>query len=139
MVAALVVVALVLAWAGKDGTVFAADDETVTDGAVEADMVGLAVETVLALVGFDGLAWNVLTVVTVVAVVEEDAKVGEAVAGLVAVAETFWVAAGVEVTVAGADVTAGGVDADEDVFDITLVAVVIVGAGIDVGTALTAA
>lgn len=103
MVATLVVVTLVLVWAGED--VFAADDETV-GGVVEApsDTVGLVVATVLGL-EFEGLACTVVTVVAVVAAVGLGVEVGfEAVAELVAVAETFWVAAGADITVAGVDV-----------------------------------
>lgn len=155
MVGTLVVVTLVLAWAGEDGTVFAADDETGNTGGVVEALVGLAVGAVLGLVEFGGLAWTVLTVVVmVVAAVGEDFEVcfGEAVAGQVAVAETFWVAAGAGVTVAGAEacgksftaVVLAGTDftvvvtAGVTLFDITLVAVVIAVAGTDVGTTLTA-
>lgn len=146
----MVAVTLVLAWFGEDATVLAADTETVvTDGVVEADMVGLAVGTVLELVRLDRTVFTVV-VVTVVAVVGEDVEVAEA--------ETFWVAAGAEVTIAGVDVddraeacgksftavvlvvtdftvvvTAG---ATLTVFDITLE--VIVASGTDAGAALTA-
>ncbi len=152
MVGTLVVVTLVLAWAGEVGTVFAADEPVNTGGVVEA-LVGGAV---LGLVEFDGLARTVFTV----AAVGEDVEVcfGEAVTGQVAVAETFWVTAGAEVTVTGVDVeddrakacgksvtaVLAGTDftvvvtAGVTLFDITLVAVVIVVAGTDVGTTLTA-
>lgn len=101
----MVVVTLVLASAGEDGTVFEADDETAATGGVAdmCGMVGLAAGTVLGLV-FDEVAF---TVVTVVAVVGVDVEVGfgEDVVGLVAIAETSWVSAEVEDTVAGAEDT----------------------------------
>lgn len=165
MFVTLAVVTLVLASAGEDGTVFAADDETVaTDGTVEmSDMVALAVGTVLGLV-FDGAAFTVVKVVVVVGV--DVVGFGEAVGGLVA--ETFWVSAGAEVTVVGVDVTVAGVDDIQDkaeacgksfkaavlagtdlaavvtagvtltVFDKAFVAIVADVAGTDVETALTA-
>lgn len=120
--------------------------------------------TVLGPVEFGGLAFTVA--VMDVAVVGEDVVVsfGEAVGGLVA--ETFWVAAVVDVTVAGAEVTTAWTDVEDDrveacgksftavvlvgtdftvvvtagvtltVFVITLAAFVIVGT--DVGAALMA-
>lgn len=167
MFVTLAAVTLVLASAGEDVTVFAADDETVaTGGAVEVSgMVALAVGTVLGLV-FDGVAFTVVKVVAVVGV--DVVGFGEAVGGLVAVAETFWVSAGAEVTVVGVDVTVAEVDDIEDkaeacgksfpaavlagtdfavvvtagvtltIFDKAFVAVVTEVAGTDVETALTA-
>lgn len=108
----MVVVTLVLASAGEDGTVSEVDDETVATGGVVGvcDMVGLAVETLFGLV-FDEVAFTV-----VVVAVGEDVEVGfgEDVAGPVARAETLWVSADVEDTVAGAEDTAGRTDAEHD-------------------------
>lgn len=161
-VGALVVVTLVLASAGGDETVFAADEETVaTDGVVDvlSDMVGLAAGAVLGPFEFESFA----VVGVVVAVEGEDVEVGtgEAVGGLVAVA-------GVDVAVAWVKVTTAGEEAEADraeafgksfttavlpgtdltlvvtagesftVFEITSVAAVFVVSGTDVGTALTA-
>lgn len=113
MVGTLVVVTLVFAWAGEDGAVFAADVETATTGgAVLSDMVELALGTLLGLVEFDGPASTVVVLV----VVGEDDEVGfgKAAEGLVAVAETFWVAAGVDVTVGGVEVATDGADVEDD-------------------------
>lgn len=129
----LVVFTSVLPWAGEDVTVFAADEEAAgAGGAVQvlSDMAGLAA-TVLGLVESDGLAFSV--VVIVVAVVGEDAEVGfgEAVSGLVAVAETFW-GAGVDVTVGEAEVATSGADVEDDRAEVSFTAVVSVGTGLTV-------
>ncbi len=114
--------------------------------------------------GFSEFVGEAFTVVIVAAVVGEDveAGIGEAVGGLVAVVETFWVAAGLDVPVSWAEVTIAWVEAADgraeacgksfatlvltavvtvgvtlSVFDIMLAVAVIVVAGTDVETALT--
>lgn len=157
-VGALVGVTLVLASAGGDETVFAADEETVaTDGVVDvlSDMVELVAGAALGPFEFESFAVGGV----VVAVVGEDVEVG--IGGLVA-------EAGVDVAVAWDKVTTAGEDAEAEraeafgksfitavlpgtdltlvvtagesftVFEITSVAAVIVVSGTDVGTALTA-
>lgn len=164
LVGTLVVVTLVPAWAGEGDE---ADDATGGGVEALSDVVGLAVRTGLGLVEFDELDFTVVVLVVAVGG-EDEVGFGETVGGLVAVTETFWGAAGVGVTVAGAGVTVAGVGFSDDraeacgksvtavalvgadlavvvtagvtvsVFDVTLVAVVIVVAGTDGGTALTA-
>lgn len=161
----MLVVTLVFAWAGEAGAVFTAAVVTVS-GADVADMVwvgavlelGCAVFSVavVVIVESDGFAWAIfIAVVVVVAVEAEDAEVGFG----VDVARLDKLATGVEITVVGVDVAGGRAGACGQSFaavvvvtvfavvvtagvtltgsDTRVVAVVIVVAGANIGTALT--